>query len=115
MSANNEKVDHGAVDRKESLCLSRRLESSHLAFPLPRTLMRYLGPVVGILIVAVQHRWHHIAFSGRVALELVCDQLPANGFLSFQKFPEKSFGCVFVASALHKNVDNFPILINSPP
>ena len=56
MSANNEMVDHGAVDRKESLCLSRRFESSHLAFPLPCTLMRYLGPVVGILIVAVQHR-----------------------------------------------------------
>ena len=54
-----EQVLDDAVHRQEPLRLRRGFEPAHLPLPLPRRLMRYLGPVVCILPRVVPHRRHH--------------------------------------------------------
>ena len=51
-----EVLDH-AVNRKEPLGLSRRLESTHLPFSLPGRLMWDLSPIVCILSGVVLVSW----------------------------------------------------------
>ena len=48
VSANPEEILHRAVDRREALQLTGRLEAPHLALALTGGLMRNLGPVVRI-------------------------------------------------------------------
>ena len=58
---------HGIVHRQEALRMFNRLESSHLAFALPRRLMRDLRSVVLVLLRAVDHGRHHRAVRCRVS------------------------------------------------
>ena len=45
----SEKIQNDAVNGKKSLSLSRRLEPSHLPFPLPGRLVRDFGSIVRVL------------------------------------------------------------------
>lgn len=54
-----EEIQNDALNREEALCLSRRLETSHLPFPLSSRLMGKIRPVVGVLPRVVDDRWHH--------------------------------------------------------
>ena len=53
-----------------------RCEPAHLSFALPRGLMRDLRSIVLVLPGAVHHGRHHGAARGRVAAQLVRDQMP---------------------------------------
>ena len=48
MPSDPEEIQDDSVDRQELLCLSGRLEPSHLSLPLSGWLVGDLGPVVGV-------------------------------------------------------------------
>ena len=61
MAPDSEQILDHAVGRGEALQMGSRFEAAHLALPLPGRLMRYLGPVVRILIGAVNDGRHETA------------------------------------------------------
>ena len=60
----------------ESLCLPHRLETPHSSLPYPGRLVRLFGPVVLILLSAVDHFRNQLTMSNTVTTELVRHDLP---------------------------------------
>ena len=92
VAADSKQILHGTVHRQEALRVFDRLESAHLAFALPRWLMRDLGSVVLVLLRAVDDGRHHRAVRGRVAAQLVGDPTARRAALAFQQFPKRMDG-----------------------
>jgi hypothetical protein len=61
---------------QETLCLLRRLEPSHGAFPLTRGLMGVFGPIVEALMSTVVDLQLELFDGGAVAIEFVRDDDP---------------------------------------
>ena len=90
-------------------------ESTHLALPLTGRLMRDLGAVVRMLGDDVPHGGHHGSVGGRVARQLVGDELARHGALAVQQFAKKSRRCPLIAPRLHQDVDHVTVLVDGPP
>jgi hypothetical protein len=58
----------GTTGRKEPLRVARRLEPLHAALALSSGLMRVLGTVVQIPVLAMCHSWENLALGRFVAL-----------------------------------------------
>ena len=84
MPTHREEIPYDAVDRREPLHVSGRLEPPHLALPLSRRLVGDFCAIVRILICTVDHRRHHRPARRRVATELVGDQPSGNTSLALQ-------------------------------
>ncbi len=84
MPTHREEIPYDAVDQREPLHVSGRLEPPHLALPLSRRLGGDCCAIVRLLICAVDHRWHDRAARRRVAAELVGDQPSGNTSLALQ-------------------------------
>jgi len=104
MPTDAEEILHDAVNRREALQLGGGLEAPHLPLTLSRRLMRHLGPVVRVLIGAVNHRRHHRTVCSRVAAELVRDQAARDTSIAFQQLPEDSERRAPIPSRLHKDI-----------
>ena len=68
MAARAEVLRDGTIRREEPLSLARRLEPLHVSLALTGGLMRVLGAVVEIPMLAMFHPWEYLALGGTVAL-----------------------------------------------
>ena len=115
VAADSKQILHGTVHRQEALRVFDRLESAHLAFALPRWLMRDLGSVVLVLLRAVDDGRHHRAVRGRVAAQLVGDPTARRAALAFQQFPKETLSCSSITPGLDQDVDHVTVLVYGPP
>ena len=95
--------------------MSGRFEPSHLAFALPRRLMRNFRSIVLVLRRAVRDRWHDGAVGRRVAGKFVRDQSSRLTALPFQQLAEKARGRTPIAPGLDQDVDDVAVLVNGAP
>jgi hypothetical protein len=84
VTAYAKEIPNDAVDRQESLRVSRGFEPSHLALALAGWLMKDFGSIVLVLSRAVRDSRHHAAVGRRVAAKLVCDRTSWRTTLPFQ-------------------------------
>ena len=115
VAADPKQILHGIVHRQETLRMFNRLESSHLAFALPRRLMRDFRSVVLVLLRAVDHGRHHRAVRCRVAAQLVDDQTARRAALTFQQFPKETLSRSSITPGLDEDVDHVTVLVHGPP
>ena len=76
------------------------LESPHLLFTQSRGLMRIFSTIVQPFVLTVLHARQDFAFRRAIALQLISDDYARNVLQPFEKFAEKSFRSLLVASAL---------------
>ena len=77
------------MEGKKSLGLIGRLESTHLAFPLARRLMRRLHSIIGGMLGRVSHVAETGSHRGRVASQSVSDDTQWLSSLPAQKSTEE--------------------------
>ena len=63
----------GPLGREKTLRLARGFEPLHTSLPLPGGLMRVLGAIIEIPVLAMFYPWKELALGGSVALEFVGD------------------------------------------
>src|SRR5215475_10168859 len=84
-------------------------------FPLPRRPMRVLAPVIEIPTLAMLDPWEHLPLRRTVALQLVRNDDPRHILQALQQLAEKLLRRLFVAAALHQNIQDMIVLIYRPP
>ena len=77
--------------------------------------MGILRPVVQAFVRAMLDVGHDIALCRAIGSQFVGDHDARRMPLAFEKLSHKAFGGLGIAAALHQNVENEAILINSPP
>jgi hypothetical protein len=83
--------------------------------PLTRGLMRVLGAIVQIAMLAVLHPSQNLLLCGTIALELGRDDHPRDILATLEQLAGEFLGRVLVAPALYKNIQDVPSLIHRPP
>ena len=68
-----EVLQDGPTGREKTLRLARGFESLYTPLPLTRWLMRVLGAIIEIAVLAMVYPWENLALSRSVALEFVGD------------------------------------------
>ena len=71
-----EVLQDGTIGGKESLGRTRGLKARHAPLPLPSRLVRILGAIIEIPMLAMLYPWEDLALSGTVALQLIGDDHP---------------------------------------
>ncbi len=106
---------NAAAGGQEALCLTCRFEPMHLPFSSSCRLVRNLDPIVQIATLPVFDLWQQFSFGCRVALQLVRHDNPRHFGLTFDQFPEETFGRLRIPLFLHKDIEHGPILIDRAP
>src|ERR1700748_3068102 len=103
------------VGGKKPLHLPRRLVALHDPLASSGRLMRILCPVVEALVLPVLNAGYNLPLGRGVALQLVGDEHTRGSTLLSEKLAEQAFGGLLVATALHEDVENEPLLIARAP
>ena len=127
MAPDSEQILDHAVGRGEALQMGSRFKAARLALQLPGRLMRDLGPVVRILIGAVNDGRHDRPVSRRVAAQIVGDQ-PAGGDslakeshrgapipLFLQQLAKESHRGAPIPSRLDQDLEHVAVLVDCSP
>ena len=115
MPSYSEQVLNRAVDREKSLNLCRRLEATHLAFLLPGVLVRDFRSVIFVLPSSVGDGWEDLSVRGRIASELVGDELPGRPLLVFQNLTKEALSGSLVSVACDQDIEDVAILVHCSP
>ena len=115
MPAQVEQVLHGGMDRDESLSLRHRLKSSHPPLSDSGRLMRLLGPIILILLSAVNRFRHHFPVSYWIASQLVRHDLPRLTTMASKQSPEEPLRSSPIPLVLQVNIHHLAILVHGPP
>src|SRR5947199_1336981 len=99
----------------ETLGVPSRLEPSHSLLPLPRRLMRVLGPVVSITMLSMSNAGHHDPFCGPVATQFVRNDHTRWMPNHVQQLAKETHGGESIPLGLDKNVEHNTVLIDSSP
>src|SRR5262249_41149014 len=84
-------------------------------FPLPSWPMRVLAPVIEIPTLAMLYPWENLPLRRTVALQLVRNDDPRHILQALEQLAEKLLRRLFVAAALHQNIQDIIVLIHGPP
>ncbi len=74
VAADTKEILDRTVHREKPLRVGSRFEPAHLTLPLPGRLVRDFGPIVRVLVRAVDHGRHHGAAGRGVTAQFVGDQ-----------------------------------------
>jgi hypothetical protein len=77
--------------------------------------MRVLAPVIEIPTLAMLDPWENLPLRRTGALQLVRNDDPRHILQALQQLAEKLLRRLFVASALHQNIQDIIVLIHRPP
>ena len=78
-------------------------------------MVRILGAVIEIPVLAVLHPRQHLLFCGTIAFELVRDDDPRNILAALEQLAEEFLGRVFVPQPLDQDIQDMTVLIHRPP
>src|ERR1700759_866256 len=77
--------------------------------------MRIFCPVVEALVLPVPNPGHNLPLGGAIAAQLVGDQHTGRSQVLLEQLAEQALGGLLVATALHKDVENEPLLVDRAP
>ena len=86
-----------------------------MIFLLPSGLMRHFNTIVGIDRIDMFNGRHDFPVRGIIACEFVGDEPAWFIALALDQATEEAHGRVFVAAALHENINRVTILIDGSP
>ncbi len=92
-----------------------RFEATHLAFLLPRRLVRELRSVVHISTRIMRRSGQELSGGDTVAAELVGEKAPRSFAQSFQDLVKEARGSLGIPPTLHQNIDYSAVLVDGPP
>jgi hypothetical protein len=115
VSATAKKIVDRTMSREKTLGLSWGLESTHLAFSLPRRLMRDFRTVVLSTSLAMGDAGDELAPGRSIAGEFISHQLMRDILQPFQRLAQEACRSVFVPPFLHQDIQDLAILINRAP
>ncbi len=115
MTCNSKQIVNRAVDPEKLLNVSRRLESTHLAFLLPGVLVGDFNSVVLVLPGSMGDGWENLSVRSRIASELVGNELQRWPLLVLQDLAKEAFGGSLVSVARDQDIEDITILINRSP
>ena len=87
----------------------------HVVLALTRWPMGVLTPVVEITALAVLHARENLALRGTVALQCIGDDDPWDVLTPFEQRAEALLRGLFIAPALHQNIEDIVVLVHRPP
>src|SRR5262249_22071137 len=105
----------GTIGSKKTLGLARAFEPLYELLSLAWRLVRVLGTIVEIPILAMFHPWQDLALGGSVALELIGDDHARDVGQSFEQLTEELLRGPLVPATLHHDIQHVAILIHRPP
>ena len=115
MPARAEVLRDGPIGRKEPLRLARAFEPLHALLSLACRLVRVLGTIVEIPILAMFHLGQEFALGGSIALELIGDDHARDVGQSFEQLTEELLRGPLVPATLHQDIQQGAVLIDRPP
>jgi len=77
--------------------------------------MRVLTPVIEVATLAMLHPRQDLALGRAIALELIRDDHPWDVLQALEQLAEKLLRRVLVAAALHQNIEDVILLVDSAP
>src|SRR6201995_165444 len=77
--------------------------------------MRILCPVVEALMLPVLNAGYNLPLGGAIAAQLVGDQHTGRSQVLLEQLAEQALGGLLVATALHEDVENEPLLVDRAP
>ena len=77
--------------------------------------MRDLGPIVQVLVRAMDHGRHYGPVSSWIAPPLVGDQSSRDTALTLQQLPKESDGSASIPPRLHQDVKQIAVFVDGPP
>ena len=95
--------------------MPRGFEPLHVVLALTRWPMGVLTPVVEVTALAVLHAREELALRGTVALQFICDDDPWDVLTPFEQLAEELLRGLFIAPALHQNIEDIVVLVHRPP
>src|SRR5919109_4326541 len=105
----------GSVRRQKALGMSRRLQPLHAIFALACGAMRVLATIIEVATLAMLDPGQALARGRAITLELVRDNHPWHVLQALEQLTKKLLGGLFVAPALHENVEDVVVLVDSAP
>jgi hypothetical protein len=115
MPAWAEVLGNGPVGGEEPLGVSWRLEALHAPLALPRRLVGVFGAVVQIAVLPMLHAGQELPLCRPIAPQLIGDDHPRGVRQALQQLAEESLRRLLVSPALHKNVEDIPLLVHGSP
>ena len=100
---------------KKALGVTSAFEAAQRILPLARGLVGILGAGVQKAGLAMFHTGQHLPLGGSITPEFVRDDAPWYIVAARQQLAEEFLGRRFVPLALHKNIQDGAVLINSAP
>src|SRR2546426_217702 len=104
MPAEPEVLRDGTTSGKESLGVTRGLESLHAPLALTGGLVGVLCAVIEIPVLAMFHSRKNLLLGGSVALEFVGDDHARYVGQSLEKLAEELLGRPLIPAALHQDI-----------
>jgi hypothetical protein len=92
-----------------------RFEFPHVLFSSSCGLVCVLGAMVEPLVLPMFDAWQDFTFRRTIALQFISDDDARDVVQSFEQLAEKSLSRLFVASALHEDIQDVAILIPGSP
>ncbi len=77
--------------------------------------MRILSAIIQILALTMFHTRKSFPLRGAVTRQFIGDEDARHVGTAFQELAEELEGCAFVATALHEDIQDVPVLIDGPP
>src|SRR5215831_18444260 len=95
--------------------MSGGFEPLQVVLALPRWPMRVLTPVVERAALPMFHPRQDLALRGPVALQCIGDDDPWDVLTPFEQLAEELLRGLFIAPALHQNIEDIVVLVHRPP
>src|SRR5262245_46955830 len=83
-------------------------EAVHPSLPLPGRSVGILGTIVQIPVLSVCDARENLALRRAIAPEFIGDDAPWDILTPVEELPKELLGGLFVASALHQNIEDIP-------
>jgi len=115
MPTGAEVLGDGPIGGEKALGMPGRFEPLHAPLPLARGLVRILGTVIEVFVLAVFHARQNLPLGSSITLELIRNEHPGDILAPFKEFAEELLGGVLVAPPLHEDVEFHAVLIHGPP
>ncbi len=106
---------NGTIGREKALGTAWRFEALHPSFPLAGGLMGVLRPVIQIPMLAMFHARQELPLGGSITLQLIRDDDPWSALAPLEQLAEEFCRSLLVPPALHKDIEDMAVLIDSPP
>ena len=115
MPARSEVLSNWPIRGEEALHVPGGLEPLHASLPLTCGLMRVLGAIIEVAVLAVLHPREDLPLRSPVAFELVGDEHARHVLAPFEELAEEFLRSFLIPPPLHQDIEHGAVLIHRSP